>query len=106
MPDIKMKDVWKRPEHFSMFNITLIGDPIIRSNFTLKEAEAIRTAVVNHDRLTEENTQLKANNAELVDFIESELMDSVNSVFKSHIAGVFAVIREKLIQKHKESDDA
>lgn len=57
------------------------------------------------EKLTEENSQLKADNTELVDYIESELMDSANSVFKPHIAGVFAVIREKLIQKHKDSND-
>lgn len=98
MEDLKMGDVWKYPEHFSMFNITLIGDPIIRSNFTLEEAEAIRTAVVNHDRLTEESAQLKADKAELLEFIQS-IPDDVADIFEWHEANNFCV--DELIEKHK-----
>lgn len=78
MSDIKMKDVWKRPEHFSMFNVSLIGDPHISSNFSHKEAEAIRTAVVNHDRLVEENAELVEMLSKIVEFIPDGLAKTRN----------------------------
>lgn len=61
----------------------------------------IESASSEIDTLTEQVRQLREERDSMIDVIEKEAINSVSVMFKPHIAGVFAVIRSKLLKAAK-----
>lgn len=110
MSDIKMIDVFILPLSVSPEQVTLTSDGSwghgiyspsngydvvdVYEGLNSDEAEAICLAVNNHDRLVEENAQLKADKTELVGLLNFLACTSAMS------DSIFAEVNS-LIQKHK-----
>lgn len=110
MSDIKMSDVFQLP--VSCEEVSEIGVELFDNNEDAYAAFAIN----NHDRLTKENAQLKADKAELIKALNGvmNIVAASRGVGSYHCNGEvvcwwdFDEIAEvsELIQKHKEQNNA